>query len=399
MKEKANHVTSCINYTHYKQSYFKWLTGLFFLLFLISGCGQKNQDDVTQSVEKEVSSIDITGGNSASVSDDLIKGSASGQGNGSTIHDAIVIEPSAVVAPEPPVAAPMETPVKVEPSVYTPPTKKGNVNSKPIHNKPIGNILYNPPKKMTLHNTERIEVRIGHEKLAATGLVGTGEIVRDELPISEVMSVRLCCGDPAEDHPFDIIALNPDRQIVDKTGYTQWAFNVTPRKSGKQFLDLSVSAHYTYPNGETRTKDSPVKTDQILINVDTKKETQNWFINNWKWLSLLLLVPLLVFYVMRNLKAKKRKVSRSGNEAIFISYRRNDSSGYTLAIYEQLKSTFGDDHVFMDMDDIPHGEDFVEHLEKVLSTANTVLVMIGDNWLNAENANGRRLMILKTLYV
>ena len=81
----------------------------------------------------------------------------------------------------------------------------------------------------------------------------------------------------------------------------------------------------------------------------------------------------------------------TGNESVFISYRRDDSSGYTLAIYEKLKSALGDEGVFMDMDDIPHGENFAKHIEKVLNKADTVLVMIGKGWLNASNAKGRRL--------
>ena len=45
----------------------------------------------------------------------------------------------------------------------------------------------------------------------------------------------------------------------------------------------------------------------------------------------------------------------------------------------------------MDLDDIPHGVDFAEHLGKVLDSASTVLVMIGEGWLNASNEHGRRL--------
>lgn len=257
--------------------------------------------------------------------------------------------------------------------------------------KTIGNILYNPPTEMTLNVSERVEVRIGKEALPETGLIGTGEIIHNELPVSEYMTVRLCCGKPAEDHPFDIVSLNAERQIIEDTGFTQWAFDVTPRKKGSQLLNLSVSAHYTYPNGDVRTKDSPIMTDNILVKVDTAQEAQTWLSQHWQWLSLLLLIPLLVFYVARSLKNKKKPAALSGNEAVFISYRRDDSSGYTLAIYEKLKAVLGDEHVFMDMDDIPHGENFAEHIEKVLSKANTVLVMIGQGWLNASNARGRRL--------
>jgi hypothetical protein len=258
--------------------------------------------------------------------------------------------------------------------------------------KEVGNILYNPPTEMTLNVSERVEVRIGKAALDETGLLGSGDIIRNEIPVSEYMTVRLCCGKPEEDQPFDIVPLNAERQIVEDEGFTQWAFDVTPRKKGRQLLNLSVSAHYTYANGEIRTKDNPIMTDQILVTVDTVQETQTWLSQHWQWLSLLLLIPLLVFYVLRSLKNSKNKpVALSGNESVFISYRRDDSSGYTLAIYEKLKAVMGDENVFMDMDDIPHGEDFAKHIEKVLSKANTVLVMIGEGWLNASNAQGRRL--------
>lgn len=289
---------------------------------------------------------------------------------------AFSIEPAPVIVAPEPMAAPMlET----------------DTSAAGAANKEIGNILYNPPTEMTLNVSERIEVRIGKETLSETGLLGTGDIIRNEIPVSEYMTVRLCCGIPEEDQPFDIVPLNAERQIVEDDGFTQWAFDVTPRKKGRQHLNLSVSAHYTYGNGEIRTKDNPVMTDQILIKVDTVRETQTWLSQHWQWLSLLILIPLLVFYVMHRLKNKNKPSALSGNEAVFISYRRDDSSGYTLAIYEKLKAVFGDENVFMDMDDIPHGEDFAKHIEKVLSKAHTVLVMIGEGWLNASNAQGRRL--------
>lgn len=45
----------------------------------------------------------------------------------------------------------------------------------------------------------------------------------------------------------------------------------------------------------------------------------------------------------------------------------------------------------MDVDDIPHGKNFAQHIQEVLSKADTMLVMIGQNWVNASNSEGRRL--------
>ena len=54
----------------------------------------------------------------------------------------------------------------------------------------------------------------------------------------------------------------------------------------------------------------------------------------------------------------------SGN--IFISYRRSDSAKDARAIYERLRREFGENKVFIDLEGIEPGEDFVESLERQL---------------------------------
>ena len=255
-----------------------------------------------------------------------------------------------------------------------------------------GEILYNPPAQMTLNKTERVEVRIGWGSVSNEELIGTGEIKIEKIPVSTYMTVKLCCGEPGKGHSFDIVPLNTDpKQIIDKTGYTQWAFDITPRNKGQQKLNLSVSAHYTYPNGEVRTKDTPVITRVITVKVNAASETKSWFIQNWKWIGGFIIIPILLAYIVSGLNRRKKRRKFSGKFNIFISYRRKDSSGYSLALNERLNQAFGDENVFMDLDDIPHGSDFVEHIEKVLSKAHVLLVMISENWINASNDKGRRL--------
>ncbi len=259
---------------------------------------------------------------------------------------------------------------------------------------PTPNIVYNPPKEMTVGEKERIEVRITSKALSeavlAADLHGEGEVQSDHILTGKYMSVSLCCGNPSADYPFDIKALNEYKQIVGLGDYTQWAFDVTPQKKGPQELNLTVTVHQRSPGGGENSYSIPVKTENIQVKVDPVREIKTLLAEHWQWLGMLIMIPLLVIYVTRSLRNKNRKM-RSGNESVFISYRRDDSSGYSLAIYEKLKLALGDDKVFMDLDDIPHGVDFSEHLEKVLSSASTVLVMIGDAWLNASNEHGRRL--------
>jgi len=75
---------------------------------------------------------------------------------------------------------------------------------------------------------------------------------------------------------------------------------------------------------------------------------------------------------------------------IFISYRRDDSGGYTLPLYERLSQHFGPEHVFKDIDTIPFGEDFVEHLEQAVGSCDVLIAVIGKQWLNATNDKHQR---------
>ncbi|HEX4963153.1 MAG TPA: toll/interleukin-1 receptor domain-containing protein [Thermoanaerobaculia bacterium] len=65
---------------------------------------------------------------------------------------------------------------------------------------------------------------------------------------------------------------------------------------------------------------------------------------------------------------------------IFISYRRSDSSGYAHALNGRLTSQFGRRRVFMDVDSIEPGRDFIEAIDRALSSCSVFLVLIGPRW-------------------
>jgi len=77
---------------------------------------------------------------------------------------------------------------------------------------------------------------------------------------------------------------------------------------------------------------------------------------------------------------------------IFISYRREDTSGYAGRLYDQVSAHFGRDHVFMDVAAIEPGSDFAETIEKRVSTCDALIALIGKNWLTiADEQNHVRL--------
>lgn len=75
---------------------------------------------------------------------------------------------------------------------------------------------------------------------------------------------------------------------------------------------------------------------------------------------------------------------------IFISYRRADSISATGRLHEYLETAFGAEQVFKDVEDIPPGVDFREHLQNSIANCNIVLVMIGNRWVNITDADGER---------
>ena len=76
---------------------------------------------------------------------------------------------------------------------------------------------------------------------------------------------------------------------------------------------------------------------------------------------------------------------------IFISYRRGDSAGHTGRLYDRLTDHFGQDQVFMDIDTIRPGLDYVESVQQAIA-AYGLIAVFGQDWLTAaDSAGGRRL--------
>jgi PASTA domain/TIR domain len=73
---------------------------------------------------------------------------------------------------------------------------------------------------------------------------------------------------------------------------------------------------------------------------------------------------------------------------IFINYRREDTLVYADILEEVLSEQFGPDEVFRDVDTIEMGLDFVDAIDRALSQADVMLVLIGRHWV--VSSDGRR---------
>lgn len=76
---------------------------------------------------------------------------------------------------------------------------------------------------------------------------------------------------------------------------------------------------------------------------------------------------------------------------LFISYRRADASGSAGRLFDWLIRQFGRPNVFLDTDKILLGADFTRVLAERLDQTDVLLAVIGPQWLDVENEDGRRL--------
>ncbi len=69
---------------------------------------------------------------------------------------------------------------------------------------------------------------------------------------------------------------------------------------------------------------------------------------------------------------------------VFLSYRRHDADHASGRIADRLRTQFGKDSIFKDIDSIPIGADFVGVVQEKLSQADVMVLLIGDRWINGK---------------
>lgn len=76
--------------------------------------------------------------------------------------------------------------------------------------------------------------------------------------------------------------------------------------------------------------------------------------------------------------------------AVFVSYRRDDAAHIAGRIADAIAARIGRDRVFVDVDSVAPGEDFVRKIETSIQASGTFIAVIGSNWLTAATPQGQR---------
>jgi TIR domain len=81
----------------------------------------------------------------------------------------------------------------------------------------------------------------------------------------------------------------------------------------------------------------------------------------------------------------------AGGGGVFVSYRREDGSDTAGRIADRLTDAFGKKRVFIDVDAIGPGTDYVDALTRAVGSCDVLVAIIGRRWLTIKNKQGRRL--------
>lgn len=76
---------------------------------------------------------------------------------------------------------------------------------------------------------------------------------------------------------------------------------------------------------------------------------------------------------------------------IFLSYRRDDSAGHVGRLYDALSARFGSQRIFVDIDHISPGQDFIQVVDEAVGRCAVLLVVMGKRWAGTGRVGKRRI--------
>jgi hypothetical protein len=75
---------------------------------------------------------------------------------------------------------------------------------------------------------------------------------------------------------------------------------------------------------------------------------------------------------------------------IFINYRRSEDAGFAQALFGRLEQAFPREQLFMDVDNIEPGLDFVQVLHDQVAQCDVLIAIIGNHWVDVCDESGAR---------
>lgn len=143
-----------------------------------------------------------------------------------------------------------------------------------------GRLLFNPPDRMKLGQTEPVEVRLARtlelDAELLEGLQGPGKPRLEDIPTAPKMAVTLT-GDGFRIKPYSDEVQDLVQDI------TTWQFDVCAIKRGLQRLVMCVSLRIPVPGQPMVHKSIPVREATIDVDVTIPALVGRFVSSNWQW--------------------------------------------------------------------------------------------------------------------
>jgi hypothetical protein len=175
----------------------------------------------------------------------------------------------------------------------------------------FGLVAHSVPEKMEVGKTYTVKLRISKENNKLQLINGNGVPIADanidskitiaSIRVEPVMSAKLI----TDSSKMLIQSASTLIQDIEKEGFTEWEWRLTPIKGGDIFLKIMVSVIVKSEN-ETITKDIPVYDEVVVVKSNYIFTIKNFIKEYWQWLMTTIVIPFIIWFY--NKKKEKEKL-------------------------------------------------------------------------------------------
>lgn len=180
---------------------------------------------------------------------------------------------------------------------------QGQVIERLLGKMQLGNIAFNVPSAMNLHETALIQLVLSLQKPIdelKQMIEAVGEKQGTIIKVSNIMVAQL------KGTHFQINAINPESQVVTSSEVTEWKWEVKPISTGRQTLHLTLSAQFTV-EGQPTSKLVRTFDKTIEVNVTLAQRATDLIDRFGQWLWAGVIIPLAGWLWKRRKAAQVQK--------------------------------------------------------------------------------------------
>ena len=170
-----------------------------------------------------------------------------------------------------------------------------------------GWIAFSVPENMIVSKSYSIKVRISKSNNnKAVLILGNDDAINnpeynsiatiEDVKVSGEMSAEL----RGDSDMFNIVSLSTSVQNIDNESYTEWEWDIVPKKRGDSPLKLVIKT-------KGIEKDIVVFNKIIKIKSNVPVAVEGFFEKYWQWIMTTIIIPIFVYFWNRKKKRKTKK--------------------------------------------------------------------------------------------